>query len=213
MIMAKITALTPQKKLKNRFSIFVDGKFKTGIDGSLVLKYNLKVGDIYTSELEQDLANDDRVEMAYLGLINYISYRERCEHEIHEWLFKKGYIDLEDELVTRLKDRGFLSDARYARLFIRDRVKLKSWGPVRLRHELRKKRIDKQTIENEIDDIREEYDFNQLAINLLQSKIKYINRPTLKDKKRLWSFLQRRGYETSSIVAALEMIAFVKSDS
>jgi len=210
--MQKITSITQQKKLTNRFSLFVDGKFKTGVDGSLVLKYDIKVGDEFNSELEQNLENDDRVEMAYLGLINFISYRERCEYEVHEWLYKKSFIDLEDELVTRLKERDFLNDGRFTRLFIRDRVKLKSWGPIRLRYTLNAKRIDKSIIENEIEDIRDEFNFNDLALELVQRKLKHVHRPTLKDKKRLWSFLQRRGYEAPSISAALSTITFVRDD-
>jgi SOS response regulatory protein OraA/RecX len=145
--MPKITAITQQKKLQHRFNLFVDGKFEIGVDGSLVLKYDLKVGDRYTPELKRKLENDDQVEMVYHGLLNFIAYRERCQYEVHQWLFKKGYLDFEDDLVGRLKANNFLSDPRFARLFIRDRVKLRGWGPIRLRNELYKKRISKDIIE------------------------------------------------------------------
>jgi len=192
-------------------SLFVDGKFAMGIDGSLVLKYDLKVGDELTPELKYKLENSDRTELAYSGLLNFIGYRERCEYEVHEWLFRKKYADLETELVRRLKDKNYLNDERFARLFVRDRVKLRAWGPVRLRHELMTKRIPKQIIDNAIDDIREEYDFDQLASDLVQQKLKSIPHPTLKDKKRLWVFLQRRGYEPASVIKALSGINFISN--
>ncbi len=210
--MPKITKITQQKKLQERFNLFVDGKFEIGVDGKLIMKYDLSVGDEYTPELKHDLENDDRIEMAYSGLLNFIGFRERCEFEVHEWLYKKQYPDLEDELVQRLKDRNYLSDERFARLFIRDRVKIKGLGPIRLRHELSKKRIAKHIVEAEIESIRDEYSFDELATDQAQRKMKHIEKPTYKDKKRLWSFLQRRGFESSSINTALSQFTFIRDE-
>lgn len=210
--MPKITAITQQKKLRERVSLFVDGKFEMGVDGSLVLKFDLKVGTPFTASLKLDLENNDRVEMTYTKLLNYLSYRERCEFEVNQWLYKKGCSDLEEELVTRLKDKNYLSDGRYAKLFVRDRVKLKGWGPIRLRHELASKRIAKHIIEEEIDSIRNDYDFDQLAVEQVTRKLKHLKAPTYKDKKRLWTFLQRRGFESASIISALSKINFSKDE-
>lgn len=206
--MPKITAITQQKKLQDRYNLFVDGKFEMGLDGSIVLKYDLKRDDEFTPELKNNLEENDRIELAYSGLLNYISYRERCEYEVNQWLYKKKYSDLKDELVTRVQDKNYLNDERFARLYIRDRVKLKGWGPIRLRHELGLKRIAKHIIELEVESIREETDFDQMALEQVQRKLKNIPEPTFKDKKRLWSFLQRRGFEASSISKSLSEFTF-----
>ncbi len=211
--MPKITKITQQKKLHERFNLFVDGKFELGVDGSLIVKYDIKVGDEYTDALKHDLENDDRIEIAYIGLINYIAFRERCEQEVKDWLYKKKYHDLADELIDRLTDRNYLNSERFARLFIKDRVKIQGWGPIRLRHELNAKRISKQIIESEIEAIREDFDFNQLARDLAERKLKNIKQPTYKDKKRLWSLLQRRGFEGPSISLALQGYTFVSDDN
>ncbi len=210
--MPKITKITQQKKLSERFNLFVDGQFELGVDGSLILKYDINVDDEYTDELKHDLENDDRIEIAYIGLINFIAFRERCEYEVRQWLYKKKYSDLSDDLVTRLKDRGYLNDERFARLFIKDRVKIKGFGPIRLRHELNAKRISKQIIESEIGAIGEDYDFNDMALDLASRKLKNIAHPSYKDKKRLWSLLQRRGFEGPSISFALQGYHFVSDD-
>ncbi|NQT62060.1 MAG: RecX family transcriptional regulator, partial [Candidatus Marinimicrobia bacterium] len=204
--------ITQQKKLSERFNLFVDGKFELGVDGSLIVKYDIKVGDEYTDELKHDLENDDRIEIAYIGLINFIAFRERCEQEVKEWLYKKKYHDLADELITRLTERNYLNNERFARLFIKDRVKIQGWGPIRLRHELNAKRISKQIIESEIEAIREDFDFKQMAHDLASRKLKNIDKPTYKDKKRLWSLLQRRGFEGPSISFALQGYTFVSDD-
>ena len=208
--MPNITAITTQKKSPNRYSIFVDGKFELGVAGSLVLRYNLKVGDELTPVLKKELEEDDRIELAYNGLLNFIAYRERCENEVREWLFKKGYRDLQDELIARLKERDYLNDERFARLYVRDRVKLKAWGPVRLRHELMSKRISKPIIENTLLAIQDDVDFDQIAADLTRQRLRSIPKPTYRDKKRLWAFLQRRGYTTSSISKALAGFVFIK---
>ena len=206
--MSKITAIAQQKKLRNRFNLFIDGKFDIGIDGSLILKYDLKIGDEFTPALKRNLENDDRLELAYSGLLNYIAYRERCEHEVQVWLKKKGYSGFEADLITRLKQKNYLNDARYTRLFIRDHVRLKGWGPIRLRHELASKRIAKAIIEDELEIIRDEFNFSQMALDQLHYKLKYTQHPNYKDKKRLWNMLRRRGFENQSITFAMDQINF-----
>ena len=206
--MCKITSITPQKKAKNRFSIHVDGKFVMGIDETLLTRHNLNVGDELSTSLQKALEEEDRTEMAYNGLLNYISYRERCESEVRDWLFRKGFPDLREELIQRLKDRNYLNDARFAEMFVRDRVNLKQWGPIRLRQELAKKRIARDIIDIAIESISEDVDFHALAADLAARKLKSIDKPTLKDKKRIWAYLQRRGYENASIQLAFTGYTF-----
>lgn len=206
--MPKITAITPQKKAKNRCSIFIDGSFAFGLDFKLVDEYNLKVGNAFDPDLQKELEDRDRTELAYNGLLNYIAYRERCESEVNDWLFRKGFADLRSELIQRLKDKNYLNDERFTSLFVRDRVKLKQWGPTRLRQELMKKRIHRDTIEQAIENISEEVDFNAMAADLAARKLKSMAEPTLKDKKRIWTFLQRRGYDAGSIQFALSLHTF-----
>jgi len=210
--MPKITSIKQQKRLTDRFSLYVDGKFDLGVDGSLIVKYDLHVGTELTPKLRSNLENADRTELAYMGLLNFISFRERCEFEVHEWLFKKGFLDLEDDLVSRLKSKNYLNDERFTKLFVRDRINLKGWGPTRLRHELARKRIDRSIIENMLDDINEEYDFLEIANTLIQKKLRFIERPTYKDKKRIFNLLQRRGFTANLISQALESTIFYRED-
>lgn len=206
--MPRITSISPQKKAKNRFSIYIDGKFAMGLDETLLTKYNLKVDDELSRSLQEELEEKDRKEQAYNGLMNYISYRERCESEVNDWLFRKGFPDLRSELIQRLKDRDFLNDERFAEMFVRDRVNLKQWGPLRLRQELLKKRISRDIIERSIVNISEDVDFHAMAADLAARKVKTIPKPTLKDKQRIWSYLQRRGYDSAGIQNALSAHSF-----
>ena len=183
-----------------------------GVDGSLVVKHELRVGTEFTDGLQHELENADRIELAYTGLLNFIAFRERCEHEVHEWLYKKEFLDLEDQLVQRLKSRNYLSNERFTRLFIKDRVKLRGWGPTRLRHELRQKRIDQNMIENALAEISDEVDFVSIAHDLVQKKLRHIPRPTYRDKKRFFSLLQRRGFNASQINQALSDTTFYSED-
>jgi regulatory protein len=211
--MPKITAIVPQQKHRERFSLFVDGKFVMGVDGSLVLTFDLKKGLEFDGELQFALENAERNSKAYNGLLNFIGFRERCEHEVHEWLYKHGYSDLEEELVERLKASNYLNDQRFTELFIKDHVRLKGWGPVRIRHVLRSKRIAPELIEAALENIRDVFDFQEMAAKLARQKYQSCSNPTLKDKKRIWAFLQRRGFESAAIRDALVSLHFTQSDS
>ena len=42
--MAEITSIEPQKKDKNRCSVYIDGRFYCGLTLQAAIKYHLKVG-------------------------------------------------------------------------------------------------------------------------------------------------------------------------
>ncbi|NQV16368.1 RecX family transcriptional regulator, partial [bacterium] len=65
-------------------------------------------------------------------------------------------------------------------------------------------------LEPEIEAIRDESDFDQMAVNLVKQKLKNISVPSPNDKKRLWSLLKRHGFESSSINAAISKINFTE---
>lgn len=59
------------------------------------------------------------------------------------------------ELADALARDGFVSDARYASAFAREKAGIQGWGPIKIRHALRIKEIERETIEAALAEIDE----------------------------------------------------------
>lgn len=125
-----------------------------------------------------------------------LSYRPRSIKEIRNRLKKRDYSSrIISEVVKSLKRLKFLNDREFARMWVESRIKTKPMGRYRLEQELIQKGIDRDLIEKTLGDYREEEEI-ELAKELTQRKLtrSYQNLDKITTKRRLYGFLQRRGF-------------------
>ena len=84
--MAKITKIEQQKKKKNRVNIYIDGKFAAGLYKDTVIKYHLYENKQITPAEISSIKEFEEFIDAKEKVLNYISYRERSQKEIKNYL-------------------------------------------------------------------------------------------------------------------------------
>ena len=96
---------------------------------------------------------------AYLTLAALCAQAEHCQYEMVE---KMRRWELDDEaqarVMQRLVSERYVDDERYARAFVKDKVRYNKWGRRKVEQALWQKRIDediRQRVLDEVDD--EEY--------------------------------------------------------
>jgi regulatory protein len=137
-----------------------------------------------------------------------LSYRPRSVKEIEDRLKKKDYASkIIFEVVRNLKKLKFLNDKEFARMWVESRIKTRPMGRYRLKQELIQKGIDKDLIEKTLSNYREEEEI-ELAKELAQRKLKrsYQDLDEITTKRRLYGFLQRRGFSYDTIQEAMKEI-------
>ena len=109
---------------------------------------------------------------AYLQLAQLCARSEHCQHEMLEKMRKWGMTDeAQARVMQRLVGERYVDDERYARAFVRDKIRYNKWGRRKVEQALWMKRIDddiRERVLGEVDD--DEY------ISVL--------RPLLKQKRR-----------------------------
>ena len=109
---------------------------------------------------------------AYLQLAQLCARSEHCQHEMLEKMRRWGMTDeAQARVMQRLVSERYVDDERYARAFVRDKIRYNKWGRRKVEQALWMKRIDddiRERVLGEVDD--DEY------INVL--------RPLLKQKRR-----------------------------
>lgn len=139
-------------------------------------------------------------------LENLCARREYSSSEMMEKALKAldGDRGRAEELLSSLKENGYVDDSRYAAAFAREKSSLSGWGPVKIRYALNAKRIDRKVIDaalGEVDEVRAEDRLEKL----LQGKWKMLQGDP-QSKLKLIRFALGRGYEYDDVRQAVERI-------
>ncbi|HSV89309.1 MAG TPA: regulatory protein RecX [Bacteroidales bacterium] len=85
---------------------------------------------------------------------NFCAFRERSTHETKVKLLQIGANSLEAEkALLQLKEEGFLSDLRFASVFVRGKFNQNQWGRAKIIMGLTAHRISKETISEALQEI------------------------------------------------------------
>ena len=138
----------------------------------------------------------DKIEKAKNSAFRLLKFRERSEKELRDRLKKKKFQDsVIEETISYLKKIKLLDDSNFATKWADSRIK-KPYGIKRIAYELKQKGIETKIINKTLDDIKNRYNEYDLAKELMEPKIKTINKnqDLFKIKARLYNFLIRRGF-------------------
>jgi len=201
----KITRIEQQKRKPSRKSIYADGEYAFGIHEEIILKFGLFEGKEITEDEKDKIVREETKRSAKEAALNLLSYRIRTKKELIGRLQIKGF-DTEpiDEAIKELEAMGLVNDLEFARVWLRE--KGSSYGSWRIKNELRKKGIVKDTIERVLEELKP--DEFEVAKNLTDKWIrihKYLPQDVL--KRRLFGFLVRRGISYDTIKTLDQYIA------
>jgi regulatory protein len=149
-----ITKIEVQKKRKDRYNIYIDDEFQFGLDENTLIKFDLRKGiEITEAEIEK-IENEEVNAKAFNAAASFLKTRERSRKEIRDKLKAKEYYEsVIEKVLEKLERLDIVNDKRFAEMFVRDRMKLKPKGKRVLQLELAQKGIDRNTIEEVLNEM------------------------------------------------------------
>ncbi len=145
----------------------------------------------------------------YEKALKFLSFRPRSEKEIRDNLKKKKAPDSTvDLIIKKLRDQKFLNDKEFTKWWIEQRTIVKPTGVRIIRIELQRKGIDKEMMQEVLEDssdiVHNELD---MARNLVARKFKkYKGMERQEVYRKLGGFLSRRGFDYDTIKKAIDEI-------
>jgi len=156
---------------------------------------------LYERKKRTQLSKED----ALFHMQKVCSVQDRCSSEIRTRLIEHGVYgeDLEQVLAELIID-NFLNEERYAKAYVSGKFKIKKWGKIKIRQELKFRKISEYSMKKAFQEI--DYDDYLFTItNLLEKKNVTLRAKDKWDrKKKLTSYAQQKGYEYDVIKEALE---------
>ena len=138
---------------------------------------------------------------------SYCLYQDRCVMEVKNKLYSfKVSSQLVKNIVEYLIDNDYLNEERYTKMFIQGKLRIKKWGRIKLKYELRSKGIDIKTINEHINQINEE-DYLNYFNEFSTSKIKFLKGTKDQKKRSFINYFTYRGWENNLIYQKLRDIS------
>ena len=135
----------------------------------------------------------------------YCAYQERCHLGVEKKLKSWGLIpEAIDMLVGELMQHNFLNEERYARSFARGKFRIKKWGRIKIKLELKKRSIYAKCIEFAMQEIDPDAYYETLKELLHKKSILEKELHPYKRKAKLTRYLVSRGFEYDLIRLAMD---------
>jgi regulatory protein len=135
-------------------------------------------------------------EQALQKLRHYCGYQERCYSEVKEKLYGLGVFKNEhDSIITTLIEEGYLNEERFAIAFAGGKFRVKQWGRVKIKYELKQKQVSEYSIKKALQQIKEN-EYKGVLKKLADEKYAALkNEQHLVRKKKTIDYLLLRGFE------------------
>jgi regulatory protein len=135
----------------------------------------------------------------------YCVYQDRCHKEVEDKLREYKLIpQAREAILLHLLEHNFLNEERFAKSFARGKFRIKKWGRLRIVRELKFRHISEYNIKTALKEIDEETYMNNLY-GLTEKKNNLIkDTNTYERKRKLYAYLNYRGYEPNLIQEAIE---------
>ena len=137
---------------------------------------------------------------------HYCAYQERCHSEVKEKLYSFGLYKKEvEELLALLIEENYLNEERFAIQFAGGRFRIKHWGRVKIKYELKQKKVSEYCIKKALAGI-DETEYKKQLQKLYEAKLKTLKseKNIFIKKRKLSDHLMQKGYESGLIRSLIE---------
>ena len=143
---------------------------------------------------------------AYLQLAAACAQAEHCEQEMRDKMKRWGMApEAQNRVVERLTKERYIDNERYARAFVKDKVRYNKWGRRKVQQALWMKRIDDDIQQRVLDEIDDE-EYLKVLVPLLKQKRKSIKAANDYElNQKLVRFASSRGFDYGIIRQCLDV--------
>ena len=144
-------------------------------------------------------------EQALQKLKHYCGYQERCHREAKEKLYTLGvWKKDQEEIIAELIEENYLNEERFAIAFASGRFRIKQWGRIKIKYELKQKLVSEYSIKKALKQI-DENEYLKVLHKLAREKYASLKSDQyLLRKKKTMDYLLGKGFEMELVRRVVE---------
>ena len=140
------------------------------------------------------MSDSEPFQRAHATALRFLSYRLRSESEVRTRLLRNFSPQLVEDVLLCLKEGSLLDDARFAGSWRDSRVSLRPRSAAAIKRELVSKGIDRTTADDTVREVDDEENAYRAG---LKAARRASNLDSVAFRRKLWGYLQRRGFGAS----------------
>ena len=204
---SSVSDIKVQKKNSFRFSLFIQDKFLIGVSDSTLTRFNLRKGTLVTPEILRELIKEEDTWALKEYFIRLLGRRDHARNELRDKARKKGYpLTTIEEVLDELTEKKYINNRSFAKKFAHDKFEFNKWGINKIRAELFKKGISEREINIVLATISDVDQLETVRELVEKNKRKFRRAEPTKRRKKIFDFLLRKGYSSSSILSIIDRL-------
>jgi regulatory protein len=205
-----VTAIAAAPRRNGRFDVVIDGSVAATLSLEAIERLRLSVGTVVDERLGAALAREAAIVATYDRALNMLALRARSAAELRQLLVRKGEsAENVDAAIQRLLRAGFLNDGSFAKQFTRTKAVGSGLSKRRLQQELARRGVSRDIADSAIADVFDEEKIDEVGTleRVARKKLRSLARlDAAVQRRRLYAFLARRGYDSDDIARTLRTI-------
>ncbi len=202
----RVTAIKPQKRNLHRYAIFVNDEFATGVSEEVIVKLQLRLGEPVTTQRLAQIVAAEQDSQTQRAALNLLEHRARTRHELIRRLRIKGLPDESvQRVVEQLQAQGQINDEEFARQMARSLARSKHLSKQAILRKIGQAGVDREAAQTVIEQELADYDERHHSEQAAHQQMRHLGglEPTVQ-RRRLYSYLQRRGFPHALIVEVID---------
>ena len=142
--------------------------------------------------------------LALVKMQNWCAYQERCQQDARNKLYELGmWEEAVENIIVKLIEDNFLNEERFATSFARGKFNIKKWGRIKIKQELKQKRVGDYCLKKAMLQI-DETEYIATLKRLMEIKRKLIKEKSpIKLNYKLMNYALSKGYEKDLVFDVL----------
>jgi len=134
--------------------------------------------------------------LALMKMQSWCAYQERCQQDARTKLYELGlWPEAVENIIVKLIEDNFLNEERFATAFARGKFTIKKWGRIKIKQELKQKRVGDYCLKKAMQQI-DETEYMATLTKLIDSKRNLIKEKNpIKLNYKLMNYVLSKGYE------------------
>ena len=144
--------------------------------------------------------------LALIKMQSWCAYQERCQQDTRNKLYELGlWPEAVENIIVKLIEDNFINEERFAMQFAKGKFNIKKWGRIKIKQELKQKRVSDYCLKKALQQIDEEEYIAMLTKVIATKKRLITEKNPIKLKFKLATFAISKGYERDLVFDVLNM--------
>lgn len=202
----KIIITSIKKEKSNRYRLFYGEDETAVVIDEIIVKNNIRTGTELSYSKLENIIEESNLFMAKEKAFNLLSFRDHSKKELINKMKNQYDKDSVEKAVDKIEELGFIDDKNFANKYALDLVNIKKFSYNRVRIELSRKGIERDIIDEVLDNvfIDEESQIKELLDGKFKRKLQ-----NEKGEKQVINSLIRMGYSLDKVI---NIIRYRKED-